>query len=451
MAALTVGSGQQFSTISAAVAASRDGDVVSVQAGTYTNDFATINSKITLQGVGGMVEMVATEAPPDGKAILTTNTDATIDHFAFSGAAVPDGNGAGIRYQGGNLTVTNSHFHNNENGLLSNSDPSGSITIRNSEFDHNGAGDGYTHNLYVGEIGSLTIDGSYFHDASLGHEIKSRAHNTTVTNTHIADGDSTASYSIDLPNGGHAVLTGNHIEQGPNSQNPAIVHFGGEGNDYAGSSLVMTDNTIVNELDSPSARLLVNQTGATATITGTDVHGLNADQLAYGPANVSGTSYLDSAPAVDASSPSDGGSAPVPAPAPEPDPAPPAATPDTDTVGTAPGSETDGTNAGNPAPQDSQDASNGGSEPATGGTDSVQTGDPTAADALYQAGLSDLIAQGNEAHWGPEAQQALFAFLSDAWGHDAGSGQALRFDAASFDSTADGTAAVPPSSDYLFG
>ena len=74
----------------------------------------------------------------------------------------------------------------------------------------------------------------------------------------------------------------------------------------------------------------------------------------------------------------------------------------------------------------------------------------TIPSAENQAGLSDLFAQGNEALWGPEAQQALFDFLSEAWGHDAGSGQALRFDAASFDSTADGTAAVPPGSDYLF-
>ena len=58
MTTLTVGQGQQYATISAAVNASHDGDVIQVQAGTYTNDFATINTKITLQGVGGMVHMV---------------------------------------------------------------------------------------------------------------------------------------------------------------------------------------------------------------------------------------------------------------------------------------------------------------------------------------------------------------------------------------------------------
>ena len=62
---LTVGAGQQYATIAAAVAAAQDGDVVQVQAGTYVNDFATVTAKITIEGVGGMVNLVATTAPPN--------------------------------------------------------------------------------------------------------------------------------------------------------------------------------------------------------------------------------------------------------------------------------------------------------------------------------------------------------------------------------------------------
>ena len=305
MATLTVGPGQQFSTIAAAVAASRDGDVVQVQAGTYTNDFVTVTEKITLQGVGGMVHMRATTPPPNGKAIMVTTTDVTVDHFEFSGAKVPDRNGAGIRYEGGNLTITNSHFHHNENGLLGNPAANGKITIRNSEFDNNGAGDGYSHNLYVNDIASLTIADSYFHDAVVGHEIKSRAQSTTVTNSRIYDNGGTASYSVDLPNGGKAVLSGNVIEQGPNSDNPAIVAFGAEDDLHAGSSLQLTGNTVVNNLHSSSAKLVVNHTSATATVEGTEVYGLTSDQITSGPATVTRTSYLDTRPALDTSAPWD--------------------------------------------------------------------------------------------------------------------------------------------------
>jgi Ca2+-binding RTX toxin-like protein len=322
MATLTVGAGKQFTTVAAAIAASRDGDVVAIDAGTYTNDFATINTKITLQGVGGMVKMVATVPPPNGKGILVTNTDITIDRLEFSGTTVPDGNGAGIRYQAGHLTVTNSFFHDNQNGILANPNATGSLTIRNSEFSHNGAGDGYTHNLYVGAIGQLTIDNSYFHDAVVGHEIKSRALNTTITNSRIAEGpQGTGSYSIDLPNGGHAVLTGNVIQQGALSGNPVIVAFGQEGGVHPGSSLEMTGNTVLNDLASSSARMVWNATPTAATLSNNSVFGLSAGQYVNGPATVTGMNVLSVEPALDTSSPW-AAVAPLPAPPPAPAPAP---------------------------------------------------------------------------------------------------------------------------------
>ncbi len=132
MAILTVGPGQAFTTLAAAVAASQDGDTIQVQSGTYTNDFAEITTKITIEGVGGMVHLVATEPPPNGKAILVTDTDVTLSNLEFSGAQVADGNGAGVRYQGGNLTINDCYFHDNQDGLLSANDPTGSITINNS-------------------------------------------------------------------------------------------------------------------------------------------------------------------------------------------------------------------------------------------------------------------------------------------------------------------------------
>ena len=81
MTVLNVGSDQQFQHIADAIRASQDGDVVNVQAGTYVNDFATIDTKISINGIGGMAHLLATVAPPDGKAILTTNTDLSIDHL----------------------------------------------------------------------------------------------------------------------------------------------------------------------------------------------------------------------------------------------------------------------------------------------------------------------------------------------------------------------------------
>src|SRR6266550_7081253 len=151
MAFLTVGSGQQYATLSAAVAASHDGDTVYIQAGTYLNDTATINTKISIIGVGGMAHFIADSPIANGKGFLVTNTDVSVDHLEFSGATVIDGNGAGIKCQNGHLTVTNSYFHGNEDGILAGNISSGVVTIDHSEFGPNVPASGYvTHNVYIG-------------------------------------------------------------------------------------------------------------------------------------------------------------------------------------------------------------------------------------------------------------------------------------------------------------
>jgi hypothetical protein len=113
-----------FATISAAMAASHDGDTIQIQAGTYTNDTAKITTSITLQATGGRVLMRETVPLANQKGILIVGTQTAaatvrIDGFEFAGASTPYGNnGAGIRYQNGNLTLTNDYFHNNHDGIL---------------------------------------------------------------------------------------------------------------------------------------------------------------------------------------------------------------------------------------------------------------------------------------------------------------------------------------------
>src|SRR3954453_14923818 len=158
MSTLTVGSGQQYSTIAAAANAAQSNDTINVQAGVYTDDFVNIYKNLTLNAVGGVVTMQATAQPPNGKAILTQGAPGlteNVNGFAFPGATVPDGNVAGIRYEGGTLNITNSHFYNNQDGILGAVDPNGVISISKSEFDHNGTGDGRTHNMYIGDIASF--------------------------------------------------------------------------------------------------------------------------------------------------------------------------------------------------------------------------------------------------------------------------------------------------------
>lgn len=317
MATLTVGSGKQYAHLADAINASQDGDVIQVQAGTYANDFASVNHKITIVGVGGMAKLTATQQIGNGKGILITNTDVTLENIEFSGAKVADHNGAGVRYQGGTLTIKNCYFHDNENGILANAAPTGKISIDHSEFAHNGYGDGYTHGAYIGEIQTLTVTNSYFHDTLVGHHLKSRAHQSIIENNRLVDGSGgTSSYSIDLPNGGAATIRGNEMIQADTGQNPVMVFYAGESAPYAGSSLTIDGNIFSNYKTSGTG--LYNNSSVVAEFTNNQVYHLPT--LVSGPSHQSGTVILTTAPALDTTSPwtiSDSGTtAPAPTPTP---------------------------------------------------------------------------------------------------------------------------------------
>jgi hypothetical protein len=255
-AILTVGPGKTYATVSAAIAASANGDVIQVQSGTYTNDTATITTSITIESVGGRSSMVATVPVPNTKGILvigtaTTSPIVTIDGFDFSGATTPSGtNAAGVMYQSGFLTLTNDSFHNNQDGLRGAPISVGSVLVDHCEFFSNGINDSLTHNVYIGIMPSFTIQNSYIHDAIGGHNIKSRALNTTVRNNRIFDNSNQTSYSVDIPQSGNATIDSNIIQQSAVNANPAMIAYGEESGvtQNPGTTFAVSNNTFVNDM-----------------------------------------------------------------------------------------------------------------------------------------------------------------------------------------------------------
>ena len=325
MTTLTVGSGQQYATIKAAVAAAKYGDTINIQAGTYTNDFPGQINGLTLQGVGGIVKLVATEQPANGKAYLDVAGSTTLRNLDISGITVPDANGAAIRYESGNLVIQNSIIHGNQDGILGGADRSGSITIDGSEFYGNGTGSGSTHNIYIGDIATFTLTNSYIHDANVGHEVKSRAENNIITNNRIEDGSSTASYQIDLPNGGNATISGNVIQKSANSGNHVTIAYGEEYNASAtnsesklnaGASVSITGNTFVS--DQSGAYVIWNATNAAISASKNSIYNYNQiDRAGHVSSNgfttLGSRPMLDTSSHIDTSSGGSGGSTPAPA------------------------------------------------------------------------------------------------------------------------------------------
>ncbi|MGQ0828850.1 MAG: T9SS type A sorting domain-containing protein [Bacteroidota bacterium] len=226
-----------------------DGDTVNIDAGTYSNCATWNKNNLLLRGVGGMAHIK--DVVCSGKGIWNFNgNNITVEYIEFSGAANPSLNGAGIRGQGGKFTVRHCYFHDNENGILCNDPVAGTsdVLVEYSEFANNGQGDGYSHNMYIGNMKSFTLRYCYTHHAKIGHEIKSRAHNNYILYNKITDEASgTASRSIDLPNGGLAIIIGNTIEQGPNTSNSNMFGYGLEGFvNPAPQNVYMVNNTFVN-------------------------------------------------------------------------------------------------------------------------------------------------------------------------------------------------------------
>ena len=308
----------EFATLGDALNASANGDTIAVQAGTYTNDFGTVTTNVHIVAVGGMVNEVATVEPPNGKGILTVDNSLSIQGFTFSGGTDGGtggangsmwGNVAGIRLENGSLNVSYCYFHNNQNGILADADPTASVSIDHSEFNDNGSGDGYTHNIYIGSVGSLSVTNSYFHGAQVGHEIKSRALVTTITNNVIADGaDGTASYDIDIPNAGVAKISGNIIEKGANASNTAAIHYGGETQyAYTTNSLNITNNTIINDLGATGLAVLnqsnVNGLTTSANMVGNSLYGFASDRIILGAGTETGDKTLTTEPTYSQASP----------------------------------------------------------------------------------------------------------------------------------------------------
>ncbi len=250
-ATLVVAPHTALPTVAMALARAADGDTIEVHSGTYRGDVAVILQKrLTIRGVGPRPVMLADGRHAEGKAIwVVRDGDITIENIEFRGARVPDGNGAGIRFERGRLTVRQCAFLDNENGILTSNIEQGRLHIADSEFGDAPSRIGtLQHLLYIGRIAQAVITGSHFHDGHRGHLIKSRAAETVITGNRIVDGPrGRASYEIDLPNGGLARVAGNTISQSALTDNPVMLSYGAEGAHWPVNSLTVEDNLMINE------------------------------------------------------------------------------------------------------------------------------------------------------------------------------------------------------------
>jgi hypothetical protein len=307
-ATLTVGPGKTYSAPCAAFNAAKDGDIVEISGNNiYKGDVCGVSrNNLTIRGVNGRPMIDANGANAMGKGIwVVGGNNVTIENVEMYGARVPDQNGAALRLEGTGFTLRQSFLHDNENGILANANAASDILIEYSEFGHNGFGDGYTHNLYIGNVRSLTFRYSYSHDANAGHNLKSRAQINTIYNSRFSttapgQSGSTASgspsYEIDLPNAGTTYIIGNVIEQPAANSNPSMLAYGEEGASNPGKDLYVVNNTFLNDSGSGGTFVFVGSGVSTPALLQNNIFAGVGNMTTQGNA-ILRTNYSAAAPA----------------------------------------------------------------------------------------------------------------------------------------------------------
>lgn len=245
-ATLTVGPSGQYPTPCPALHAAVDGDTVLVDANNGIpyqepadpnhggrSDCRITTNNLTIRGVHGRPVFDAAGEFIQKAIFVLVGHDITVDNFEFRNAATPAGqgdNGAGIKVEagsnaapaGGNITVLHSYFHDNQDGYLSNNTgpgvgswfvPNSFTLLKYDDFYKNGAGDGQSHNIYIGYDGFLqttfTLEYSKSRDSFIGHLVKTRAPHNNILYNQISDTVGASSYSLDFCLGGTTHVVGN--------------------------------------------------------------------------------------------------------------------------------------------------------------------------------------------------------------------------------------------------
>ena len=252
---LAVGPGQEYPLPSAAAAVAQDGDRIEIHPGRYRDCAIWRANRLVITGTGLADATVVSDRICEAKAIFVTKgDDITVRNLTLARATIVWGNAAGIRGEGHELVIEGVRFIGNENGILTGV-ADGGMYVRNSLFDGNGACRGAcAHGIYASGLDLLRVEHSRFLRTRDAHHIKSRAKRTEVLDNSIQDGpEGTASYEIDVPDGGAVLIRGNTIEKGPKSGNrTTAISIGEESNKNPTPEITVEKNRFRNDMPAPT-------------------------------------------------------------------------------------------------------------------------------------------------------------------------------------------------------
>ncbi|MEG3085908.1 right-handed parallel beta-helix repeat-containing protein [Sphingomonas sp. PB4P5] len=241
--------GQGYDTVDAAVNAVRMGTAtILIAPGVYRQCTVQEGGRITFKAVQPGTVIFDSVTCEDKAAFVLRGLEATVDGLVFRGMRVPDGNGAGIRTELGNLTVRNSTFLDSEEGILGGEPAAQKIVIDHSTFSGLGRcreTSECSHSLYLANKGSVTVTNSRFERGRGGHYVKLRAPHVSITDNSFDDTAGTrTNYMIDLSEGATGLIARNTMVQGRAKENwTGLIVVAAEARTYASTGLRIENNS----------------------------------------------------------------------------------------------------------------------------------------------------------------------------------------------------------------
>ncbi len=216
--------GQRFAHLQDAVDAVRTGRAtILIAPGVYRECAVQGGGVITFRAATPGTAVFERTACEDKAVLVLRGSGSAVDGLVFRNIRVPDGNGAGIRTEIGDLLVTNSMFLDSQEGILGGNPSRQRITIDRSTFAGLGQCDeteDCAHSVYLGLDGEVTITNSRFERGRGGHYVKVRAPRVTITDNSFDDTQGRkTNYMIDLPEGAQGLIARNAFVQGAGKEN----------------------------------------------------------------------------------------------------------------------------------------------------------------------------------------------------------------------------------------
>jgi hypothetical protein len=248
---MSVGPGQIYTAPCAALTTAADGSTITINAaGTYSGDVCTITANnLTIKGTNGRPLINAAGLNSGGAAWLFQGNNIILDTIELTGAASSTNMGAAVLMNGANLAVLNSYIHDNQEGVVTGASAHSQILIQATEFNHNGFGDGLTHNVDVNSAARLTMQYDYSHNANGGDLVKSQASENYILFNRLTSEQGTTASEIDLTHGGRSFLIGNLIEKGASDTGADAVGYllGGTSVSNPSTEFYVVNNTLVSD------------------------------------------------------------------------------------------------------------------------------------------------------------------------------------------------------------